>query len=412
MNLSIGAALDDANRDYAMGMLEDELSLLRDSDILVFAATGNSFDGDSSSILYPASSESVVAVGSIDPSGQLSEFSQRESEMLAALGENVVSAVPDHVFGWDGNVDDMASLHGTSMATPQIAAASMLVRQAMISEGLDPSAEDILERLHQSAAEQTDPSTGATYLNVDLETALDGLISSNDSGSGSSTDGVVGTDEGDHVVLDLRDGIHVTIGGNTYQLQPEPGGPLVIDVGGGGDSLEIFGGEQIERLTARNVEDGPSRLATNEFEIELRGFERMTFDGGGGNDVANLYDSPRNDQLDSRPANARLKGIGFQFDVINVPQIFVHADAGGDDTAFLHDSEQDDRLSVRPDFTSLRNDETFQLAYNFETVYAYAGSGGNRFRQTLRLRRRRHPEPLQRPGSDHGPRLPSQCERL
>ena len=56
--------------------------------------------------------------------------------------------------------------------------------------------------------------------------------------------------------------------------------------------------------------------------------------------------------------------------------MFTHATAGGDDTAYLHDSAGDDELSVRPQFTSLRNEDTFQLAYGFERVYAYANNGG------------------------------------
>ena len=61
VNLSIGAALTDANRDAAMSMLEDELSILRENEILVFAATGNFYETGSigtDEILYPASSPS------------------------------------------------------------------------------------------------------------------------------------------------------------------------------------------------------------------------------------------------------------------------------------------------------------------------------------------------------------------
>ncbi|MEM9643764.1 MAG: S8 family serine peptidase, partial [Planctomycetota bacterium] len=57
INLSIGAVLSDANRDYAMGLLEDEFLQLRNDGILVFAAAGNSFDSaDPSELLYPAAS--------------------------------------------------------------------------------------------------------------------------------------------------------------------------------------------------------------------------------------------------------------------------------------------------------------------------------------------------------------------
>ncbi len=377
VNLSVGTALNDANRGEAMGMLEDELQLLREDNILVFAASGNLFASDPSSgagVLYPASSPSVIPVGSVDASGDLSDFSQRESGIFAGRGESITSAVPDHVFGWDGKVDDFAELDGTSMATPQVAAASMLVRQAMIDQGLEPTADDILSRMRDTAATQVDPVTGATYHTIDLQAAV---------GTASPADGPTlldrfdGSNESEQVELDLRDGIQLRVGGLTYMLDPDAAdSPLVVDVGGGNDSLQIFGSEQAERLIVHPGIDSPSSLSSNSFRIELRGFENVTFTGGGGPDRASLFDSTGSDTLKSHPGRATLSGVGFQFDVLDVPRIYVHGTAGGDDTAFLHDSDGDDSLAVRPQFTSLRSDDTFQLAYGFERVYAYANAGG------------------------------------
>ncbi|CAN0426132.1 unnamed protein product, partial [Hapterophycus canaliculatus] len=59
VNLSLGTELTDANRDYAYGMLEDELQALFEKDILVFAAAGNgqqSLSPDADELMYPASS--------------------------------------------------------------------------------------------------------------------------------------------------------------------------------------------------------------------------------------------------------------------------------------------------------------------------------------------------------------------
>ena len=80
--------------------------------------------------------------------------------------------------------------------------------------------------------------------------------------------------------------------------------------------------------------------------------------------------------VETYPTAATLKGVGFQFEIIDVPRIYVHGTNGGSDTAFMHDGEGDDSLAVRPQFTSLRGDGAFQLAYGFERVYAYATSGG------------------------------------
>ena len=122
--------------------------------------------------------------------------------------------------------------------------------------------------------------------------------------------------------------------------------------------------------------------------IQLRGFETVEFIGGGGADRATLFDSAGDDTLNSRPANATLEGVGFRFDVQQVDRIFVHAVNGGNDVAFLQDGLGDDHLAVRPQFTSLRSfnsvssiadqraDDTFQLAYGFDRVHAFANQAG------------------------------------
>ncbi len=377
INLSVGTALTDANRMEATAMLEDELQLLREDNILVFAASGNSYGSESAgseAVLYPASSPSVVAVTSVDSGGDLSQFAQRDSGVLASRGESIAGAVPDHVFGWDGSVDDFAQLSGTSMATPQVAAASMLVRQAMIDQGIEPTADAVLARLRDSALANTDPFSGETYHTIDLLSAV-GSVPAAD--VDVTLDRFDGSNDSERVELDLRDGIQLRVGGMTYHLDPDSSdSPLVIDVGGGNDSLNIFGSADAERLILQPGVDVTSSLSSNSYKIELRGFENVTFDGGGGRDRATLYDSVGSDTLTSQPTAATLKGVGFQFEIIDVPRIYVHGTSGGSDTAFMHDGEGDDSLAVRPQFTSLRGDGAFQLAYGFERVYAYATSGG------------------------------------
>lgn len=376
VNLSVGAALSDADRDDAMSMLEDELSLLRDHDILVFAATGNFYDVDSEqndSILYPASSPSVVPVASLGSSGQLSEFAQRESGVLATHGEVIVSAVPDHVFGWDGNVDDFAQLSGTSMATPQVAAASMLIRQSMVEQGVEPTADAILERIQEASLSGQDADSGDVYHTIDLLTAIGDAPASQEF-PGQEFQGTTGSER---VELDLRNGIEIRVGGEVVSLLPgDDQSPLRIDVGEGDDSLHIIGSERAERLIANPPTQGESSLSTNLFSIELVGFENISFEGGGGPDLATLFDSPNSDDLKSHPTQTTLSGTGFQFDVTGVPRVYVHGTSGGSDIAFLHDSASDDTLEVRTDFTSLSNENSFQLAYGFERVYAYATAGG------------------------------------
>ncbi len=390
VNLSVGAALNPENYASATAMLEDELRQLRDDGILVFAASGNlqqggSFTGDP--VLYPASSDSVVAIASVNEHGNLSAFAQREAGILAAPGELVSSSVPDHVYGWDGRVDDFASLSGTSMASPQIAGASMLVRQAMLEHGLFPTADEILARLRDTSIERVDPISNATYRVLDLESAttfdsnIPGIVPEEvpPPASDEPTDYFNGSNGSESITLDFTNGVVLRVGSDSYRLDLATGQtPFVIDAFGGSDSLAIIGSSDIERLVLHPTDSGePSQLTTPAGQFELRGFEQVDFRGGGGSDRAVLYDSRGNDTLTSGPSQATLSGVGFRFDVLDVPRIFVHATAGGDDAAFLHDSAGDDTLSVRPQFTSLKGDNTFQLAYGFERVYAYAEAGGH-----------------------------------
>ncbi len=86
-----------------MTQLDDEIRSLHEGGILVFAAAGNSFDANQPDALaYPASNPLVTAVTSVDALGTLQTFAQRTSQILATVGADVRSAVPDHVYGIDG----------------------------------------------------------------------------------------------------------------------------------------------------------------------------------------------------------------------------------------------------------------------------------------------------------------------
>jgi subtilisin family serine protease len=414
VNMSLGTMLTDDNRFDAMAMLEDELKTLYENDIMVFAAAGNSFatmDHDTADdLMYPASSQYVVGVGSVDANNVLSNFSQREDGILATGGEAVLSSIPEHVYGADGFVNDYTLLSGTSMASPQIAGASVLVRQAMTDAGLSPTIDSILARLQDTADQHTDPVTGTQYQTLNLEAALAFSVAEPapseptpppveptpepnpapepSTPSNSLLTGYTGSSESDEVVLDLSSLLSTTNGGvsgdtllsdstGTYTLDTTE--TIVIDGGAGGDVLRIMGSAEAETLLLRppTNEDGVSRLTYLGGVIEIRGFENISFVGGGGLDLATMYDSTGDDVLTASSQTARMSGVGFEFRVDNVPKLFAHATAGGNDSAHLNDSSGDDRLVIRPQFSSLRNETQTQAVFGFERVYAYAEAGGH-----------------------------------
>ena len=188
VNLSLGTNWN-ADSIPSWAMLEDEFAQLELDGIFTSVSAGNSFvNFNAPGLSYPAASSHVVPVASVDDSGLLSYFSQRNDRVLAAPGRSITSTVPDYIFGADGNPNDFGTASGTSMAAPYTAGASALVRQAMEFVGIQNITQDtIYDHFRATADIFYDAATSASYHRINVRAALDALMPADDYGSTVAT---------------------------------------------------------------------------------------------------------------------------------------------------------------------------------------------------------------------------------
>ena len=177
VNLSIGMRWNGASVPN-WTTIEDELAILEADGIFTAVAAGNGFaEQQIVGLNYPAASLFVVPVMSVDADGQLSSFSQRHERAIAAPGRQIRGTVPDYAGNFNYRTDDFAIYTGTSMAAPYVAAASVLVRQAMHRAGQSAINQDAIESVMRNTADTVfDPITGQSYLRLNLARAVDTIL--------------------------------------------------------------------------------------------------------------------------------------------------------------------------------------------------------------------------------------------
>jgi len=141
INLSLG--------NYAESKyLHDAIKYAYSKDVVLVAATGND---NVSELGYPASYSEVIGVSATDPFQQKAEFSNYGNYVdVVAPGVNIASTYPNNQY---------ASLSGTSMASPHVAALAGLIRS--INPSL--SNKDVNEIIKKTATDLGDSGKDSYY---------------------------------------------------------------------------------------------------------------------------------------------------------------------------------------------------------------------------------------------------------
>lgn len=173
VNMSLGGGLYSSSCNNLEGLSAhtSAITQLRNYGILTVVASGN--DGSASQISWPACVTGAIAVGATTKAGAVASYSNSNSLIdFWGTGSDVLSSLPTSPDIYDGNQNGNAVHYGnkwgTSMATPTIAGAIAILRQAYPSE----SADLIYSRLQSSGTNITDPRNSVTKPRPSLQGAL------------------------------------------------------------------------------------------------------------------------------------------------------------------------------------------------------------------------------------------------
>jgi len=147
VNLSLGGGLFSGTCDADDPQITMVIDNLKAAGIATVAASGN--DGSVGGLISPACIDSAVSVGASDDADDVAWFSNASPELdVLAPGTSIVSSVPG---------GDFESKDGTSMATPHVAGAFAVLRQANPTSTVD----ELLAMLTSTGRPISDNRSGA-----------------------------------------------------------------------------------------------------------------------------------------------------------------------------------------------------------------------------------------------------------
>ena len=431
VNLSLGS-LWNSSVVPGWAMLEDEFGQLVRDGMFIAVSAGNEFaEYGTTGLSYPAASPLVVPVASTGNNGQISPFSQRHDRVIAAPGESITSTVPDFLFDFNGITDDFATASGTSMAAPYVAAASVILRQAMEMAGYQQvSQKTLYDHMRDTADELFDSVTGTSYHQLNLGRAVDALLAVDSIDSAATSWGAV----------DFRylTGLNLGDGAAHYEFTATRTGTLTVDALGDGSAgpfgielldangqllasssspanhqridthvaagqtlhLRVFGGGTTVDLRVCNLVSLSDRglavfgtASDDIFTVAAGGPLRVTVNGvayawdrllvstvsllgAGGRDSLVIDGTSESETVVLRESSLEMKGAGLTVTAQDVALVLVNG-GGGDDRAVIHDAKADDQFHAWPDHALIRYAAgASNTVRDFDRVAVHGTAGG------------------------------------
>ena len=407
VNLSLGTAPG----EFYQEILNDEFAQLEADGIFVSVAAGNNFDPQfSSELAYPASSPSVVPVASVNSDGELSDFSQRASNVLTAPGEGIVSTVPESLF-FGSRSDPFVGASGTSQAAPYVAGVSALLRQANEIVGTENIDQDLLySQLVDTADQVFDSVTGNYFAQVNLQAALESVFAGStnaetnqtQAGESSATnsntpvaangasfatvnDGVLtiaGTQQNDSIHLEVkgRDAsqLSVVLNGQSQDFTLSQIQQIVIQGNGGEDTLSVKLGDGVTSAATNDVVTLRHRQVDvlNEFfTLSATNIANATIDNGAGADSLVSQGSSGSDQLSVTADQITFQNSNFRASTGQYTTVYANGQQGSDSVE-IEGTAGDDLFAERDRTSYLETDSQTVFVEGFEQVNV-DGNGGN-----------------------------------
>jgi hypothetical protein len=154
---------------------------------------------------------------------------------------------------------------------------------------------------------------------------------------------VAGTSEPDEFLCERGSQIIVTVNGVKYRLANNQYTSVAFDGGAGNDKATLTGsldGEVAHLYPHRGT------FGNEGFMVTVNEVGEIVTHGGGGEDVAYLYDSPGDDTFISRKGYGKLSGKGFKLETFDFMYNYGYATTrdGGRDVAHMEDTSSSDKF--------------------------------------------------------------------